>query len=72
TFTSASTVRGFATLLGGEEGAATGARGKCIACIGPVTAAAARDAGLPPHVIAQQYTTAGLLTALETHFAQGS
>ena len=72
TFTSGSTVRGFATLLGGEEGAATGARGKCIACIGPVTAAAARDAGLPPHVIAQQYTTAGLLTALETHFAQGS
>ncbi|MBV9277672.1 MAG: uroporphyrinogen-III synthase, partial [Candidatus Eremiobacteraeota bacterium] len=34
-------------------------------CIGPVTADAARSAGLHVDVIAQEYTVAGLLSALE-------
>jgi uroporphyrinogen III methyltransferase / synthase len=67
TFTSASTVRGFGILLGGDAQAA--ARGKCVACIGPVTARAARDAGLHVDIIADRYTTVGLLDALEAYFA---
>ncbi|MBV9233058.1 MAG: uroporphyrinogen-III C-methyltransferase [Candidatus Eremiobacteraeota bacterium] len=67
TFTSASTVRGFVTLLGVPAHEAV--RGKCVACIGPITARAAHDAGLNVDVVAQHYTTAGLLAALEAHFA---
>jgi uroporphyrinogen III methyltransferase/synthase len=72
TFTSASTVRGFAELLGGEPAAARVARGKCVACIGPVTARAASETGLQVDVVAATFTTAGLLDALEAHFATRS
>ncbi len=68
TFTSASTVRGFVALLGGSATAA--ARGKCVACIGPVTAEAASGAGLAVDVVAEVSTTAGVLDALEAHFAR--
>ena len=69
TFTSASTVRGFVTLLGAND--ATGAaRGKCVACIGPITAEAASLAGLRVDVVASVYTTSGILDALEAHFAR--
>jgi uroporphyrinogen-III synthase len=68
TFTSASTVRGFVTLLGASA-AVSAAHGKCVACIGPITADAAREIGLPVDVVASVYTTAGLLDALEAHFA---
>ncbi|MGB8908245.1 MAG: uroporphyrinogen-III synthase, partial [Candidatus Cybelea sp.] len=72
TFTSASTVRGFAELLGGELAAARLARGKCVACIGPITARAAAQTGLQVDVVAATFTTAGLLAALEAHFATRS
>jgi uroporphyrinogen III methyltransferase/synthase len=72
TFTSASTVRGFAQLLGGEPAAARLGLGKCVACIGPVTALAAVEAGLQVDVVAASFTTAGLLDALEAHFATRS
>ncbi len=68
TFTSASTVRGFIALSGREEHREA-AEGKCVACIGPITAEAARNAGLHVDVMAERYTTAGLLAALEAHFA---
>ncbi|HLX26570.1 MAG TPA: uroporphyrinogen-III C-methyltransferase [Candidatus Cybelea sp.] len=68
TFTSASTVRGFAKLLGGDAAAAEAVRGKCVACIGPITARTARDAGLHVDVTAERYTTLGLLAALEAYF----
>ncbi len=67
TFTSASTVRGFIELLGGGEAAMTAARGKLIACIGPITAESAEGAGLHVDVVAAVYTTEGLLDALEAH-----
>ena len=67
TFTSASTVKGFAMNLG--ESAAIAAKGKIVACIGPVTAQAARDAGLFVDVIADEYTVDGLLGALESALA---
>jgi uroporphyrinogen III methyltransferase/synthase len=62
TFTSASTVQGFNKNV---LDAASLARGKTIACIGPITAAAANDAGFPPAVVADEYTADGLLEALE-------
>jgi uroporphyrinogen-III synthase len=55
-FTSASTVRGFARLT--EE------RGMAAACIGPVTARAAREEGFRVDAVADPHTTEGLATAV--------
>ena len=65
TFTSASTVRGFAHNLHGNASAAHAAQGKLVACIGPVTAQEAGKTGLDVAVVADEYTTGGLLAALE-------
>jgi len=62
TFTSPSTVRSFVSILGEE--ARTLARSSLVACIGPVTAEAAREAGLPVHLQPADYTVDGLLEAL--------
>jgi hydroxymethylbilane synthase len=59
TFTSASTVRHFIEAAGNQLPA-----GVRVACIGPITAKAARDAGLPVAIIAEEYTTQGLVDAL--------
>jgi len=67
TFTSASTVRGYVELLGGGGAARQAARNKLIACIGPITAEAADEAGLHVDVVADVFTTEGLLSALEAH-----
>ena len=64
TFTSSSTVRHFQTALAG----APFPLGAIAACIGPVTAATARDAGFPVELVAGEYTTAGLAAALAAHF----
>ena len=69
TFTSASTVRGFVQLLGDSATPAQAASGKCVACIGPITANAAAQAGLKVNVVAAAFTTEGLLNALESCFA---
>ncbi|MDP9018118.1 MAG: uroporphyrinogen-III C-methyltransferase [Candidatus Eremiobacteraeota bacterium] len=63
TFTSASTVEGFLQNLGPDAPAAIA--GKIVACIGPITAKAASDAGLHVEVIAQEFTVEGLVEALE-------
>lgn len=62
TFTSASTVRGFVDALGGARGTPK------VVCIGPVTAAAAREAGLRPAAVARPHTLDGLVEALERAF----
>ncbi len=70
TFTSASTVRGFVGARGAD---ATGGprRGvPRVVCIGPVTAAAARDAGLRPVAVARPHTVEGLVAALERALGQ--
>ena len=61
TFTSGGIVRAF---LSNVPGAETIAGEKIIACIGPVAAQAARDAGLDVDVVAEDYTVEGLIEAL--------
>jgi uroporphyrinogen-III synthase len=59
TFTSASTVRGFAGVLGRRYGSFI------AVCIGPVTAREARDRGFPVRRVASPHTIDGLVDALE-------
>jgi hypothetical protein len=62
TFTSPSTARNFVAVLGAQ--AANVAGRSLVACIGPVTAAAARDCGLTVGLVAERYTIPGLVAAL--------
>jgi uroporphyrinogen-III synthase len=62
TFTSPSTVEAFRAALG--PAAEILAARATIACIGPVTAEAVREAGWPVHVLPAEYTTAALVAAL--------
>jgi hydroxymethylbilane synthase len=59
TFTSSSTVRHFVDAMPGAPGDQVR-----IACIGPITAQTARDLGLRVDIIAQEYTTSGLVDAI--------
>ncbi len=59
TFTSSSTVRHFVDAMPGAL-----AERVRIACIGPITAQTARDLGLRVDIIAQEYTTRGLVDAI--------
>ena len=63
TFTSSSTVRGFLTALQGAN-VAEALRGVAVACIGPITAKTAREAGLTPQIVAEEYTMPGLTRAI--------
>jgi uroporphyrinogen III methyltransferase/synthase len=63
TFTSARTVTGF---VANVPDAAEVCSHKVVACIGPVTAAAARQAGLHVGVVADDFTIDGLVRALDT------
>ena len=65
TFTSASTVRNFVALLG-ERPAREALGSALVACIGPVTARAAEEAGLHVDILAQEHTLDGLLRAIIT------
>jgi uroporphyrinogen III methyltransferase/synthase len=70
TFTSASTVKNFAGLF--PEGEAAGLlEGVAVACIGPVTAAAAEELGIEPEVLPKDYTIPALAMALEEFFNTG-
>jgi uroporphyrinogen-III synthase len=62
TFTSGSTVRYFVERIGPE--ALEYARCAVVVCIGPIAADAARDAGLPPTVVASTFTEQGMVEAL--------
>jgi len=59
TFTSSSTVRHFVDALDGALSSAV-----LVACIGPITAQTASDLGLRVDIIAQEYTTRGLVDAI--------
>ena len=56
-FTSPSTVQGFVAALRGRP---LPERTRVV-CIGPITARAAREAGLPVHAVAREYTAEGLV-----------
>jgi len=66
TFASSSTVRHLLQLLGGDPAPLARA---AIACIGPTTAATARELGLHVDVVAERYTIPGLVAALEAYVA---
>ncbi len=66
TFSSASTVRAFRENVGDVREASLG---KTVACIGPITAQAARGAGMHVDVVARTFTAQGLLDALLQHLA---
>lgn len=61
TFASASAIDGF---LAAVPDARELRAGKCVACLGPVTSAAARERGLEPDVVAAQATSEALFAAL--------
>ena len=61
TFTSSSTVRNFL--------AVSDVVPRVVACIGPITAATARDLGLTVDIEADVHTVDGLLAALTSHFS---
>ena len=72
TFTSSSTVRYLLDGLGAAGMARPAARtllaGAAVICIGPITAATAREEGLRVDAVAREYTTAGLVEALVAWF----
>jgi uroporphyrinogen-III synthase len=72
TFTSTSTVTNFLERIGREGGSLPRALGLCAACIGPVTADAARENGFRNIVVPGEYTLAGMTEALEGYFGSGS
>lgn len=67
TFTSSSTVTHFVELLDGDVERVVGSA--LVACIGPVTAATARQCGLHVAVVATEYTMPGLVAALREALA---
>lgn len=64
TFTSSSTVKNFAELLGGRKASARILEGIQMASIGPVTSATLRELGLPVDIEAREFTTLGLVEAI--------
>ena len=67
TFASSSAVTNLLKLLGGDTAPL---KGPLIACIGPVTARAAREAGLEVRVESREHTIPGLVRALQDHFSR--
>jgi uroporphyrinogen III methyltransferase/synthase len=68
TFTSSSTVAHFIETFGARRVAAA-LRAARIACIGPVTAATARQFGLRTEIVAPVHTIPGLVEAIVDHFS---
>ena len=72
TFTSPSTVHNLAHRLAAEGGRLADGLGRldgiCIACLGPVTANAAQQIGLPIHVQPTEHTIPALVEALDQYW----
>ena len=70
TFTSSSTVHGLMRgLAAAGRDPAAALRGMALAAIGPITAGTLREYGLEPAVVAEEYTTQGLVRALVIYFS---
>lgn len=70
TFTSSSTVRNFIELVGGEAQARVLVQSVAIACIGPITAQTARDAGFSVAVMPSENTIPALVEAMAGYFGK--
>lgn len=70
TFTFPTAVRYFAKRLDAEGGTLAMLDQVCVACIGPITTAAARDLGLHVDVLPKEHTIEGLVGAVEGFFAK--
>jgi len=68
TFTSASTVKNFITILGKGNSPKIALQGVIIASIGPVTTATLIENGMQVDVTANEYSVPGLVAALKKHF----
>ncbi len=66
TFTSSSTVKNFLELTG--EDLLPAIKKTHIACIGPITAKTAEDAGLTVEILPKEYTVSSLLDAIEDYY----
>jgi uroporphyrinogen-III synthase len=71
TFASPSAFRNFFLLLGEERAASVLSRSR-IAVIGEVTMRAVKERGYPVDIMPETYTLAGMLEAIEGHFASPS
>ncbi len=72
TFTSPSIARNFTQILDDAGLDPRDLPGRpTVACIGPITAQAAREVGYDPEVTAAEYTADGLIEALTRHWALG-
>ncbi len=71
TFTSSSTVRNFIELVGGEAQARVLVQSVAVACIGPITAQTARDAGFPVAIMPNENTLPALVEAMAGYFGKG-
>ena len=70
TFTSSSTVRNFIELVGGEAQARVLVQSVAVACIGPITAQTAREAGLSVAVMPNENTIPALVEAMAGYFGK--
>lgn len=70
TFTFPTAVRYFVKRLEFEGGAKAMLDDVCIACIGPLTAAAARDFGFNVTLVPEQHTIEGLVDAVNNYFRE--
>lgn len=66
---SGSAVRSLASIAGSLEGLG---ESTLLVCIGPKTAAAAREVGLPVGLVADETTADGIIRALVTHFGEST
>lgn len=66
TFSSSSTVNNLCELIGDVDMLSN----TTIACIGPITAATARDKGLKVDIVAKNHTIPGMVKAIEDYFSQ--
>lgn len=66
TFTSPSTIKNFMELVGPDAGVLL--EGVKIAAVGPITADAIKELGLPLDIMAEEYTIPGLVDAIVKHF----
>ncbi len=71
TFTSSSTVKNFVESIGAEHIPSI-LKGVLIACIGPITADTARETGIEPDIVSEEFTVPGLVEALVERLCQAS